>query len=330
MIYRYKLDRSPRKFICPGCNKKRFVRYVDNETCQYLPSEFGRCDRESNCKYHLNPLKVGYKTSKALERQEYKQQPMSQPRPLYFIPESILNATQKQYDKNSFIQNLLKISSVGDVEKIISLYRLGTLAKGSRAGAVTFPFIDASGNIRAIQAKQFNNENHTISTDWVHSILFRHYTEIQKVIPDWLNEYIKNEIKVSCLFGSHLLNRYPLNPVGLVEAPKTAVIASLYYGLPSHPENLLWLAVYNKSSLTFEKVNALKGRKVFVFPDLGSFGEWSQKTDNLVKLMPQTQFFISDLLEKNASEKDKNDGLDLADYLCHFNSLEFKEKLKIK
>lgn len=59
--------------------------------------------------------------------------------------------------------------------------------------------------------------------------------------PVWMEAYKQNETKVSCLFGEHLLTKYPHNPVGLVEDPKTAIYGTLYFGGPEQPKNLLWL-----------------------------------------------------------------------------------------
>ncbi|MCI2228979.1 DUF6371 domain-containing protein [Polaribacter sp. MSW13] len=53
--YRYSLDKSSTKFICPNCNKKTFVYYVDTVKGKYLSTDFGRCDREQNCNYHKAP-----------------------------------------------------------------------------------------------------------------------------------------------------------------------------------------------------------------------------------------------------------------------------------
>jgi len=53
-----------------------------------------------------------------------------------------------------------------------------------------------------------------------------------------------------------------MNPVGIVEAPKTAIICTIYFGLPGNPSNILWLAAYNKSSLSLKKFRALNGRNV--------------------------------------------------------------------
>lgn len=55
--FKYTLDTSSQKFVCPECNKKRFVRYVNNETKEYAPEEFGRCDREQSCGYFNIPSK---------------------------------------------------------------------------------------------------------------------------------------------------------------------------------------------------------------------------------------------------------------------------------
>ncbi len=67
----------------------------------------------------------------------------------------------------------------------------------------------------------------------------------------------------------------------MVEAHKTAIYGSLYFGFPEQPKNLFWLAVYNLSSLNLNKCKALKGRNVYLFPDLFKDGKtfklWSKK-----------------------------------------------------
>jgi hypothetical protein len=55
--FKFSLDKSSKKFICPNCNKKTFVYYVDTEQGKYLSTDFGRCDREQNCGYHKAPPK---------------------------------------------------------------------------------------------------------------------------------------------------------------------------------------------------------------------------------------------------------------------------------
>ena len=55
--FRYSLDKSSKKFVCPNCSKKTFVLYIDTETGNYLTTDFGKCDREQNCNYHKAPPK---------------------------------------------------------------------------------------------------------------------------------------------------------------------------------------------------------------------------------------------------------------------------------
>lgn len=55
--FRYILDKSSKKHVCPSCNKKSFVFYVDSETGKYLQTDYGRCDRSTNCNYHKAPPK---------------------------------------------------------------------------------------------------------------------------------------------------------------------------------------------------------------------------------------------------------------------------------
>ena len=34
--FKYSLDKSSKKFICPSCGKRRFVRYINQITNEYL------------------------------------------------------------------------------------------------------------------------------------------------------------------------------------------------------------------------------------------------------------------------------------------------------
>ena len=335
--HRYSLEKGSKKHHCPDCNKKTFVRYIDTETGDYLPEQYGRCDRESKCSYHLNPYLDGY--AKMIWEQEQgnrselpnnwkpqrkKATPQPTPEPVFFDFETFKQTLQpERYEKNTFIQNLFyRVQfpfEVDEVTKVIQLYRLGTVANGYRAGANTFPFIDIKGNVRAVQVKQFDEQNHTTGTDFLHSIIEKHHTRNNKPLPEWLEAYTKQDKRISCLFGEHLLSKYHSNPVALVEAPKTAVYGTLYFGLPETPESLIWLAVYNKSSFSFDKLKVLQGRFVYVFPDLSkdgnTFKEWETKSKEYENRLPGTRFIFSDLLEQKAPESDKCEGNDLADYL---------------
>jgi hypothetical protein len=324
--YKYIFDTKSKKHNCPACDKKRFVRYVDIETNNYLPISYGRCDRESKCGYYLNPYSDGYFKDNTAIQSNNNYNSVSKPQIVdnaAYIPVEVLKQTYSGYDQNSFIQNLLHNVAfpfeVEDIEKIISLYHLGTIKKGYRKNAITFPFIDKYKNIRAIQVKQFNKENHTTGTDFLHSIIQKHHQRNNKPLPKWLEVYNNNDTKVSCLFGEHLLSKYKNSPIALVEAPKSAIYGSLYFGTPEQPNNLVWLAVYNLSSLNLKKCKALIGRTVYLFPDLSvngrAFNLWNNKAKEIQKQLPATYFETSTLLEDHATDEDKEQGKDIADYL---------------
>lgn len=349
-LYRYSLEKGSKKHYCPDCNKKTFVLYIDANTGDYLPRKYGRCDRESKCSYHLNPYWDGYANSiweqksrvtevtrVTIPKQYFahalpKRQPTTEP--AFFDFETFKKTLQpERYDKNTFVQNLLHRVpfpfDLKEIVEVIQLYRLGTVANGYRAGANTFPFIDKTDNVRAVQVKQFDEYNQTTGTDFLHSILEKHYTRNKKPLPAWLEAYTKQTKRISCLFGEHLLSRYHSNPVALVEAPKTAVYGTLYFGLPDTPQSIIWLAVYNKSSFSLDKLKALQGRFVYVFPDLSKDGttyrEWESKAKEYEKHLPQTRFIFSDLLERLAPQNDKEQGKDIADYLIKQDWRQFRQ-----
>lgn len=291
MNFKYTLEKNQKKkHICPSCGKRRFVRYIETETSEYLPEEFGRCDREQSCGYHHKPGGVVVqRNSSGAEGVERT-----------YIPFEILKTTRKHYEQNSFVRYLLTLFDSETVTSLISRYHLGTSLRGC-----IFWYMDHLGNVSAGQIKQFDESGHTVkdSETWVHSIL--------KDEP-WAKRYAQQERKVSCLFGAHLLKLYPQMPIALCEAPKTAVIASAYY-----PE-FIWMAVFNKSSLQPYKTDILKGRPVTLFPDLGAYEHWKQYGDS-------HNFSTSDILEKVATEEERRMGLDLADFLTRYSVYHFKK-----
>lgn len=328
----YSLEKGSKKYPCPKCNKRTWVRYIDSEDLNtYLPDKYGRCDRETKCGNYLNPYNDNYLNGSEISFNPIKVWKPPKKNSTVFIPEEVLELTfePKGYQRNKFLQNLLERVpfpfDVSDVEQVINQYYLGTICKGYRAGAVTFPFIDINDNVRTIQVKEFDETNHTVGTDFLHSLL---KNDKSKPEPNWLTAYLKNDSFVSCLFGEHLLNRYPLNPVALVEAPKTAIYGTLYYGQPDNPSRLLWLAVYNLSSLNFAKCKALANRNVILFPDLSKDGSafklWSERAESLASQINGSTFLVSDLLELNATHEEKEKGMDFADFLILNDWREFR------
>lgn len=339
--YRFILDRSNRKYICPQCGKKRFVRYFDSENEELLPDQYGRCDRESKCGYFLNPYSDGYaketfqtesgvtKVTRITSQKKhfFSQKPKQISEEPVFFDFETFRKTLGNYENNVFIQNLLSRVTfpfpADEVTELIKLYRLGTTS----SGAICFPFIDINDNVRAVQVKQFDEQNHTTKTTFLHSIIEKNLKEKVQKLPIWLEKYSQQERKVSCLFGEHLLNRFPSKTVALVEAPKTAIYCSFYL----KKFDFVWLAVYNKSSFSFEKLKVLAGRNVLIFPDLSqdgsTFNEWKKKAEDYEQKLSGTNFTLSTLLEDLAPKEDRANGNDIADFLIQQDWRTFRKQL---
>lgn len=113
---------------------------------------------------------------------------------------------------------------------------------------------------------------------------------------------------VQCLFGEHLLPLKPNAPVALVESEKTAIIMTNY--MP----DLLWLATGGKDGCFNENaVRVLQGRTVILIPDLGAWEHWQMKSRMLLPICKSVKF--SDVIEKIATDEQREEGLDIADFV---------------
>lgn len=349
MNHRYILasTKAP-KLTCPHCEaKKHWQQYIDADTNEVLPPPHGRCDNEVKCGKWITPWETGYAAkdgnhhgqplpalTKVQAKNNHANPIIKQPPTTTYFDWQEYRKTliASRYEHNAFIQNLLHNVPYPFppevVTKIVQLYYLGTVEGGYMAGAITFPFIDVQGNIRAVQVKNFDHTNHTTKTNFLHSILAKEYKSQNKPEPDWLSAYIGQEKYVTCLFGAHLLRQFPNNPVVLVEAPKTAIYGTLYFGIPESPNDYIWLAVFNKSAFTYERLKVLKGRKVLVVPDLSkdgeTYAEWEAKALEIEKSLPGSRFEMSDLLELLAADKLRTAGADIGDILIEHDWRSFR------
>ncbi|MDR8394074.1 DUF6371 domain-containing protein [Aliifodinibius sp. S!AR15-10] len=296
--YRYRLDDSSRKFECPQCRKKRFVRYKDYQAGTYLPEEFGRCDRESSCGYFKDPYNHGYANREtSFSRSDHNFQEI--PKPTDYISQKYFRASLKGYKRNKFVQFLRSLFDIDTVRNLIDTYNIGTSRHWE--GATVFWQIDIQGNIRTGKVMLYKSNGHRVKVPyphihWVHSLVYDSYHLEQ------------------CLFGEHLLTGDKTVPIAIVESEKTAIISSAYF-----PE-FIWLAAGAKSNLKSQRCKSLMGRSVTLFPDLGAFEDWQEKAEGLSYFCDIT---VSDLLEKNATRRDKEQGYDLADYLVQYGVREF-------
>ena len=280
--YRYQLDPSSKKFHCPECGKKRFVKYIDNETGEYTESHYGRCDRETSCRYSLYP-----KNNSIVSYNYVAPTPI---KPSYIHIENLEKSLTK-YEKNPFISYLYSHYAEEEVKLIINKYRVGTANQFN--GSTVFWQIDHTGNIRTgkIMAydtstgKRLKEESGKPQINWVHTAL---------KLP---NYHLKQ-----CLFGLHLLNEN-VQRIAIVESEKTSLIMSLVF--PQHT----WMSTGSLQGFKQEYLSPLKSYEILAFPDKGGYLKWTETAVELNKIGYSIE--VSNFLEQHKYK----DGWDLVDVM---------------
>jgi hypothetical protein len=285
--YKSKLDTSNQKFICPNCNKKTFVLYIETETGNYLADHFGRCDRETKCGYFRKPEAEYKNTFKIIDRPK--------PKPNYHTGE-ILEQTFLSTSSNNFIDFLKTIFSNDEVRKAVSDYLIGTWEQWK--GTTIYWQIDKQEQVHHGKILLYNP-----------AIGKRVKNKEGKSIISSVRSLAKMEdfILEQCLFGLHLVNDNT-KVVGLVEAEKTAVIMSLF-----KPE-IIWLATGSKGGFKREFLKPIKNLNIVAFPDKSEYNDWLNKAIELNGF--GFKITVNDWLENT----DYPNGTDLAD--VYVNELE--------
>ena len=302
-----KLELDKKRFrvkVCP-CGKSnkdgKFVPYVGYENRGYCHS----------CGETFLPELPKVEQWNTPQPKAYKPRPVTpQPKPVSFIPVEVFKQSL-QIEKNviqvaetnHFVKFLIDLFGVEVASQLVSRYFIATSKHWN--GATVFWQIDTQGKVRTGKIMLYNPttgkrvKNLELPVYWVHKALKQPEFELRQ-----------------CLFGEHLLID-KTKPVAIVESEKTAVIASVY--LPQ----FIWLA-FGGIGFNADKSQVLKGRTVTLFPDCSlpkegkptAFEQWSSKAKELSHL---AIFTVSDLLERKATEAEKKQGFDLADYLIKYD-----------
>lgn len=285
------------KHICPNCNCKTFVFYIDAVTKQCIDTTVGKCDRAIKCAYNFTPYEYFHDNniSGKIQQSIKPGKVITKKKSPSFISFEILLASIQKYEQNNFVAFLLTLFGKEITTGLIEKYFIGTSKHWP--GSTVFWQIDSNGKVRTGKIMLYDaNTGNRIKEP------INHITWVHKLIKQ--SDYNMTQ----CLFGEHLLTD-KTKPVAIVESEKTAIIASVY--LPQ----FIWLATGGLSNLTAEKCKVLKDFTVFLFPDVNGFEKWKNRMKELSQLMRGTIFKISDLIEKNATDKEREHGCDLADYL---------------
>ena len=296
------------KTICPQCEKKTFVLYIDNTTGNPLHPTVGKCDRSVNCAYHYAPKDFFKDNNIPFDNKKPyapHTQPAPKPQPSY-IDRKLMERTLTGYDNNQLVQFLSSIVGDEAARQAADKYKIGT----TRSGGTVFWEIDLHGKVRTGKIIVYGGDGHrrkdvTPPVQWVHSIL-----------------KLPNFCLGQCLFAEHLLADRS-KPIAIVESEKTSLIASCYF------PDFIWLASGGCEGLNADKCRILAGRRVILFPDAKCFDKWSAKALELSKTC-RCDIFVSRLIDEIATEEEKNAGLDLVDYLIKFHPSDFARQKQLE
>ena len=310
MEYKYhllKYSGPTSRLTCPQCGSKHsFTPYVD--ACDnIIGEEYGRCNHESSCGYCKYPPSESdsrwacfdYRERAAKPRQRVVARPVTKPEPpggICAIPGILVKETIRTDPLSDLLYYLCKLFDVDTLFNLVREYFLGVTDDGD----IIYYQIDQQCRCRTGKVMKYDRETgHRIKAPdrpgaitWMHSLLKR-----QGVLP-------KEWELTQCLFGEHLLKKYPDKPVCLVESEKTALIGAAI--MPQY----VWVAVGGKSQFG-DKVDVLYGRQVIAFPDYDGYDYWVKKACE----RPYLNIYVSDYMLRHATEEDKRKGADIADVL---------------
>ncbi|MCW3108469.1 MAG: hypothetical protein JWQ09_2975 [Segetibacter sp.] len=304
-LNKYGLDKTSRKFKCPGCNHRSFVRMMDFEANDYLPEHVGRCDRESNCGYHYTVKQYLKDNGMTYTPPTAKEPEFIEPEKVDLMPGELILQSLRGFEQSNFALYLISLFGHEIATKTLEKYCIGR-AKADNGKACIFWNVDNDYKIRTGKIICYNPLTGKRNKDIVPTMVHKTYNK------DF-------NLKLT-FFGAHLLDQCPDKTIGLVESEKTAIIASIY--MP----DMIWLATGGASGCKWREYsvfNVLKDRNIILFPDFGYFNkktlktcyqEWTERALSISERMPCT-IKVSRVLEDNLSEEERVNDFDLADML---------------
>ena len=223
-------------------------------------------------------------------------QPNQPENPPDYIPYKYLKRSLSL--NSNFVRFLSKHFSDLQIAEAANNYLLGA----ARNGEIIFWQIDINGKVRTGKIMKYNpTTGRRIKSgyggiNWVHHMLKKS------------NSSFSDFNLSQCYFGEHLLRLYPKKPVAIVEAEKTAVIASMIY------HNYNWLAAGNLNGLNVQKSKVLQNKTVILYPDAGCYNRWLSKAEQINRDL-SLNLTVSSFLEYFANPQQTHQGYDLADYV---------------
>jgi len=299
------------RYTCPHCNHRRrtFKRYIDTETGQQLADHVGRCDRIDTCGYHYPPRDYFAKNPV-----RFTPGHVHDDKRFDSLPIKCVTDTTKEYQRNNFVQFLIRCFGDHTAITLANKYKIGTSKHWP--GATIFWQIDINDRVRTGKIMLYNGtDGHRVKqpynhVTWAHTLLGSSGNSSSSLNIE------KNTAPATatatfqlrqCFFGEHLIRTDPTKTVAIAESEKTAIVCSFFY--PKY----IWLAAGSLEGLSREKCRVLQDREVILFPDVNGYDKWQKKAREMNLRYPAARFRTDATLERTATSEERAKGIDMAD-----------------
>lgn len=299
---------------CPKCGSTQFENYVDSYSGFCLDYSVGRC-YSPKCGYDLSP--EAYIKEITEEKKEFtivdflfnpKPNNFNTINPVYLMDTIGLDSNFLVYLRSKF--------SADEVLKAVYDYMISA----TDDGRPIFWRIDKDGNVLLGKTMSYNpisGKKYQIGgTCFDENLSFIRYTPAM----EWMNSYgIRDQepdrsLELStCLFGEHLITKYPNKPIMLVEDEKTAVILSLIE--PSF--NVI--AVGELENLTDKNIYNIRKKTIIAFPSYGNFNIWQEKINEINKKL-NSEIKVSNFFERIGEKMNLEPSINLTDLFLSFDN----------
>ena len=292
-----KYDGRHTRYTCPKCgDSNSFTRFIDTESGVHIDPSVGYCNHKNYCGYKLSPKDFfrqnpGRRKEMGLDKPSNNENRKEEKREINVISMKYLLDSIKR-DSN-FTNFLRTIFSEQEVNKAIEDYYIG----GDGNLKAMFWQVDKYGRIRTGKIIGYDpvSGKRDKFVNWANNILIK-----KKLLPnDWQ--------PTQCLYGEHLIRKYPQKPIVIVESEKTAIIMSIFC-----PE-YIWMATGGINNLNAQRIMPIKNAEIKAIPDLQAFGYWNAKAEEINRNIG-SKIIVSDILEKEATPEQREQGLDIADF----------------
>lgn len=224
----------------------------------YIAKQSGRTPKQI-CDAIRSGLGVTFTTKPATKPAEAKPKPVAYLSDVPTIEARIATTIDDNQREPEALTKLL-CATFGEVatKAACKAYKVGR----DKTGRALFWYADEAGRVADGKAIRYKADGHRDRDDAKPCEWFFSECKRRRLLPADVSR-----AKIG-LFGAQLLSGHSVLPIYIVEAEKTALIASLAYS------GAVWVATGGKGNLHETTLQALRGRKVTLWADIDAAKDW--------------------------------------------------------